>query len=121
MGFEGTPRISEETDWSEVDDSGANAAVTITHAAEAGKRHYITGFEAVVSGAVLGNDVEVELLEGATVRWRTFLGSGLTQGERSGIMLQRPIRMGVNAAVALSAAAGGAAAVITVNLGGYTI
>lgn len=121
MGFEGTPRISEEIDWSEVADSAANAAVTVTHAAEAGNRHYIVSFEVVVSGATLGNDVNIELREGVIVRWRTKLGSGLARGERSGVTFPRPIKMGVATDVSLFASAGGAGVVLTSNLGGYTI
>ena len=121
MGFEGTPRISEEIEWSEVDDSASNVAVTVTHVAEAGRRHYAVGFEAAVSGATLGNDVNIELREGATVRWRTKLGSGLARGERSGVVFPRPVKIGVGTDVSLFASAGGAAVIITVNRGGYTI
>ncbi len=121
MGFSATSRQAEEIDWSEVEDSAVNTAVTATHAAEAGNRHYAVGFEAVVSGADLGNDVNIELLEGVTVRWRTKLGSGLPRGERSGVVFPRPIKMGVAQGAILTADAGGAGVIITLNLGGYTL
>ncbi len=108
------------SDWDEVDDSAANVAVTSTHAAVAGQRHFVTGFEAVSSGAALGNDVIVELREGATVRYRTQLGNAAVEGERAGVMFPRPRVFGLNTAVTLNAGAGGAGAIITLSMLGYT-
>ena len=121
MGYGDTARVAEEIDWNETNDRGANAPITETHAAEVGRRHSVVFIDVVVAGAALGNDVTIELLEGATVRWRTKLGQGLARGERGGIVFQRPVKMGVAQAAAVSVSAGGAGVVITVNIGGYTI
>ncbi len=121
MGFGPTGITQDFSEWDEVDDSAANAAVTITHAAEAGRQHFVVGFEASVRGAILGNDVIVELREGATVRWRINMGSGSARGERSGVVFSRPRQYAIGGAPALNADAGGAGVVITLSMMGYTV
>ena len=111
----------DRSTWDENDVSVANTAITITHAAEAGKRHIVTGFEALVLGAALSNDVTVELREDATVRWRTGLGDAAPEGERTGLMFAKPREFGLNTAVSLVAIAGGALATITLSMTGYTV
>lgn len=108
-------------DWTEVADSGVNAAVTVTHAAETDRQHYVIIFEVVVRGADLTADVVIELRQGATVIWRTVLGNGLTRGERSGVAFPRGLKLDSNTSAVLNATAGGAGTILTANLGGYTI
>ena len=119
----GPPPVQEQdrSTWDETGVSGANAALTITHAAEAGKRHVVTGFEALVLGAALGNDVTVDLQEEATNRWSTGLGNAAPVGERTGLMFAKPREFGLNTAVNLVAIAGGAGATITLSMTGYTL
>lgn len=121
MGFGPSAVRKESSEWDEVDDSLVNTAVTITHAAEAGRRHYVVGFEASTRGADLTADIQVELREGATVRWRINLGSGSIRGERGGVVLPRPREYAENAAVTLNAGGGGAGVIVTLNMLGYTI
>lgn len=106
--------------WTEVADGALNAAVTVTHAAEADRAHYVIIFEVVVRGADLTADVVIELRRGADVIWRTVLGNGLTRGERSGVAFPRGLRLNTNTVVVLNATAGGAGTILTANLGGYT-
>lgn len=110
------------TEWTEVDDSAVDTAQTVTHAAEADRRHYVTCFEVVVSGADVGAaDINIEILEGATVRWRTKIGANSVRGERSGVVFQKvPVQIAIGSAVSLTASAGGAGVVTTLNLGGQT-
>jgi hypothetical protein len=107
--------------WSVNNTSAANAAVTTSKAAEPGKRHYVTGFSAVISGAAAANDISVELRDGATVKWREYIGSGAARGARVAVNLGTGgIEMSVNAAVNLVVSAGGAGVVTDANLVGFT-
>ncbi len=108
------------SDWDEVVDSGDNAAAALAHALEAGRRHFVTGFEVVSKGAALGNDVIVELKEGATIKWRTSLGNAALEGERTGVMFPRPMEFALATAVDLEAGAGGAGVILTLSMLGYT-
>lgn len=63
----------------------------------------------------------IRLLEGATVRWKTVIGSGMARGERTGISFSNPIQFGVNTDVALDVSAGGASVVTTANIEGFTL
>ena len=121
MGFGPSAVKKESSEWDEVDDSAVNTVVTITHAAEAGRRHYVEGFEASIRGADLTSDVIVELREGATVRWRINLGSGSIRGERGGVVFNHPREFAVNSPVTVNAGVGGAGVIITLNMLGYTI
>ena len=119
----GPPPVQEQdrSSWDENGVSAAGGAITITHAAEPGKRHIITGFEALALGAALGNDVTIELREDAAVRWRTGLGDAALVGERTGLMFSKPREFGLNAEASLVADAGGAGVLMTLTLTGYTI
>lgn len=110
-----------DIEWTEVADGGDNAVVTVTHAAEADRQHYVIIFEVVVRGADLTVDVVIELRQGAVVKWRTVLGNGLTRGERSGVAFPRGLKLDNNTPAVLNATAGGAGTILTANLGGYTI
>jgi len=119
----GPPPVQDQ-DRSEWDENGVSApggAITITHAAEAGKRHIITGFEALALAAALGNDVTIEIREDAIVRWRTGLGNAALEGERTGLMFSKPREFGLATAVNLVAIAGGAGVILTLSMTGYTI
>lgn len=111
---------SGTTEWTEVGDSVADTAITLSHALAAGQRHYVTGFEAVSKGAALAQDVVVELREGATVKWRTALGNAAVEGERTGVMFPRAMEFASGVAVDLVAEDGGPLVVITLSMLGYT-
>ncbi len=121
-GVVGTLDFLAVTEWTEVLDSAPDTAQTVTHAGEADRRHYVTCFEVVVSGADVGvADITIELLEGATPRWRTKIGANSVRGERTGVVYQKvPIQIASGSAVSLTASAGGAGVVTTLNLGGQT-
>lgn len=120
LAIQGGDAPSGTTEWTEVTDGTANAVATLTHAATVGQRHYVTGWEAVTKGAALGNDVVVELREGATVKWRSTLGNTAVQGERTGVMYPRALEFASGIAVTLTAEAGGALVIITLSMLGYT-
>ncbi len=109
------------SEWSEIGTSADNTAVTINRAAEADKRHYITAFEVVIRGAAAGNDIKVELLDGATVMWTSYIGEDAPRGERIGIAFAHGLEMSVNTEVSLAVEAGGAGVIAEVNMAGYTI
>ncbi len=119
----GPPPVQEQdkSTWDENGVSAAGGSITITHAAEAGKRHIITGFEALALGAALGNDVTIELREDAIVRWRTGLGNAALQGERTGLMFPKPREFGLATAANLVSDAGGAGVLMTLSMTGYTV
>ncbi|OPX93985.1 MAG: hypothetical protein A4E53_00148 [Pelotomaculum sp. PtaB.Bin104] len=107
--------------WTVTGDSTANAAVTITKAAQPNKKHYITAIEAVVSGAAVGAaDVAVELRDGSTVKWKSIIGAAAVQGTRVVMAFSHPVELSTNAAANLYAAAGGTGVIITLNMAGFT-
>ena len=111
----------KQSSWSVTSDSTANAAVTLSRAAETGKRHYITAFEAVLRGAAAGADTRVELRNGATVMWDTYIGNAAPRGERVGAVFTHPIELTANTAANLVVAAAGASALTTVSMSGFTL
>ena len=107
--------------WSQSQDSAANAAQTITKAAGGGAVvHYATGFEVVLSAAAAGADISIELKDGVTVIWKTFIGSAAARGTSISKNFSFPIAGTANTAMTLLVSAGGAAAVTTANLMGYS-
>lgn len=110
------------SDWSEVGDSAANGALTVTKAApgEAGESHCATAFEVVISGAAAAADITVELKSGATVKWRSVIGSGAARGARVSKSFPNPIACGIGEAVTLTATAGGIGVICSGSLAGFT-
>ena len=107
--------------WSVTGDSSANVAKTITKAAVAGERHYITGFDVSISGADAGADITISLKDGSTDKWKVVIGSGSARGAtRSCRFDGAPIMMTVNTAANLVVTAGGALVITHLNLNGYT-
>jgi len=101
--------------WIEEDVSAANPDVTVTHAAEADKSHYIVGVIATYGEAAAAGLLEVS--EEATVKISGYAKDTVPLV----ILLPKPYKAAVNTAVSASLAAGGAGAVGTVNLIGFTI
>lgn len=114
-------RAVEPDTWSETGDSDPNTALTLTHAAEAGKRHYVTMIEVAISGAAAGADITVELKDGDTTKWKEIIGNGATQGERVGFVYLHGIKMNENSDVNLVVSAGGDGVVTHVNMAGKTV
>lgn len=102
-------------------DSGANAAQTITKAAEAGKSHYITAIEVVLTGATSASAISVKLNDDATTIWKSAIGLGSARGTRTGIALPFPIKITTGKKVDLVVDAGGASTVTYANMSGYTL
>lgn len=107
--------------WAISQDSAANAAQTLTKAAEAGRRHYVTGFEVVTSGGTAAADIVIDIQDGAARLWRTVIGAGAPRGERIGAIFFVPLRCSENSAARLVVGAGGTGVVTTANLCGYTL
>jgi hypothetical protein len=107
--------------WTLSQDSAANAGQTLTQPASANERHYVNSIEVCTSAAAPTADIVVRLLEGATVRWKTVIGSGMSRGERTGISFANPIQFGVGIAATLDISAGGAGVITTGNIEGFTI
>ena len=78
--------------WSLTQDSGANAAQTLTKAAVAGVQHFITSLELVVLAAVVGAaDINIVINDGATPVWKTGLATTAARGTRLSPVFQSPI------------------------------
>ena len=107
--------------WSVTDDSAANTAKTITKAAVAGARHYITMVEVVISAAAAGGDINCILQDGTTAKWKEVIGSAAVRGTKVGFSIPNGIEMSTNAAANLVVDAGGAACVTSLNMAGYTL
>lgn len=106
--------------WAITQDSGNNAAQTLTKALSAGKAHYITGFEVSIAGAAAVNDITVSLKDGSTTIWKGNIGSGSPRGERTGVAFAFPVALTAGQAANLVVDAGGAGVITTANLVGYT-
>lgn len=107
--------------WTVTGDSSANTARTITKAGEAAKKHYITGFSAVLGAAAAGADIAIQLKDGSTVKWKEIIGNAAASGTRVAVTFEHAIEMTENTAANLVSDAGGASAVVTLNLTGYTL
>ena len=108
------------SEWSVTGNSATNTAKTITKAAEAGKKHVVTAFEVVISGAAAGADISIALKDDTTVKWQTYIGSGAVRGERVGIVFAHGIEITENKNANLVVGAGGASVVTSLNMAGYT-
>ena len=114
------------TSWTVTGDSAANTALTTTKAAVAGKSHYITAIEVVISAANAGADIKVLLREdnaggGAATLWKEIIGNGAGRGTRCGIVFNTPIKLTAAKTADLVVDAGGAAVVTSCNMAGYTL
>ncbi len=107
--------------WAISQESAAAAAQSLTRAAVAAQRHHITAFEVAIRGAAAGNDINVQLQDGAgVVYWRAVIGSGALQGSRVPMPFPQPIQLPVNSNAVLQVDAGGAAVVTMASMSGYT-
>lgn len=79
--------------WSLTQDSGANAAQTLTKAAVAGYQHFITSLELVVLAAAVGAaDINVVINDGAgNPVWKTGIATTAARGTRLAPVFQSPI------------------------------
>jgi hypothetical protein len=106
--------------WAVSQASVAATAQTVTRAAEAGKTHYVQGFEAVIGGADTTVAIPVTLRLGATIVWRTRFGPVAKQGDRVGVMFPQALAAAAGEAVSLEVGGGSAGVVTDANLSGYT-
>jgi hypothetical protein len=115
---------SGATPWSITDDSVANTAKTLTKDAVAHKCHYITAIGVTLSGAAAGVDIECVLREDAADtavdKWKEVIGNASIVGTKVGIVFSKPIPFSVNTTADLVVGAGGAGAITTLNMCGYT-
>lgn len=105
--------------WTESDSSAANTAKTVTHAAAAGRKHYVTDLAVSIRGATSGNDVRVEIRdEDDNVLWDQYIDAvrGLAIDQHFTAPKAAPPGKAVKAVVA----AAGASAIATISIGGYT-
>jgi hypothetical protein len=100
-------------------DSGANAPQTLTIAASAGSRIYVSGFEVATSGNAVGADIVCTLTDGATTKWKSVIGSGAARGERTGLSFTNPVSWTQGNPVVLTVTAGGASVVTSANIEYY--
>jgi hypothetical protein len=121
MGLRSAATLIRPTaEWTVVGTSSANAALQVSKAAVAAKRHYVTAFEVSVITADVTGDVEITLEAGTTEKWKTSLGDSAVRGDRCGITFDPPMEFPVNTAVNLEVGAAGASAVTVGNITGYT-
>lgn len=113
--------LAEATPFSLTQDSAANTAQTLSIAAVAGKTHYITFFEVVLSGAACTTECVVTIKDGVETILKEIIGVNSLRGTRIGMTLAYPITGSVGEAVSIAVGAAGADAVTTINVGGYTM
>lgn len=108
------------TSWTEVGDSAANTAKTVTHAAEADRRHHVTKLTVSIRGAASGNDVRVEIRdEDDTVLWDAYVDA--VRGIAIQEDFETAIELDTNKDVKVVVAAAGALAIATISVGGFTV
>jgi hypothetical protein len=110
----------QHSQWAVTQESAANTAQTLTQAAASGQSHYVSAFEVGLRAAAAGNDVAIELRAGATVIWRSVLGSGAGRGERVGVVFSRPLFIPRGTAVNLVVPAAGAGCITYACVAGYS-
>lgn len=121
--LQGTPQVELAGGvpcWAITQDSAANAAQTLTKAAVADQRHYITALEAAISGAAAGADIAIVLKDGSTAKWKSVIGNAAASGSRVQLSFPQPVEVSVNTAANLEVDAGGASVVTSASMSGYT-
>ncbi len=106
--------------WSVTGDSTANAAKTVTKDAEAGKTHYITAIDVVISAAAAANDISIVLKSNTTAKWTGYIGNAAVRGTPYTRQFSQPIQLTAGEAANLVVAAGGSNVITSVNMAGYT-
>lgn len=106
--------------WTVVGTSAVNTAQTPTRAAELRKRHVIDAIEVVLQTAAATPDILIELRDGATAKWRTYIGAAATRGTRVPMVFAHGIELSENTAANLYVGAPGAAAITEANMAGHT-
>ena len=113
------------TPWTMTGDSAANTAITLTKNAVAGKSHYITAIEVVISAAAAAVDISCILKEDAAGipvnMWKEIVGNASPRGARVGITFPLPVKLSTNKTADLLVDAGGAGVITTLNLSGFTL
>ncbi|MDP4224819.1 MAG: hypothetical protein Q8910_00415 [Bacteroidota bacterium] len=98
-------------------DSTANTTNTVTLSAIASTKYKIYGYQIIVSGAAVASNIAVTLTDNATVVWKDFIGIGTSIGSGAGVIFNSPIEAtAVNTAFIVSATAGGASVITTINI-----
>jgi len=109
-------------EWTVVGTSEANTAKTITKAAANNKRHYITAFCVVSTGAAVGAETEISIKDGDTTVWKTYFSDSSEQGaeRKQNFGRDGAIPLSYGNAANLSVGAGGAGCIYVLNLKGFT-
>lgn len=111
---------ADKDTWAVSQDSVANTAQTLTKAAAAGVRHKVEGISCDLQAAAAAADITVVLKFGGVRVWEEVIGSGAARGARVAKEFVPPLDAGVNVAVTVDIAAGGAGAITTGNVAGYS-
>lgn len=105
--------------WQETGNSTADSALTLTHAAVAARRHFVTDFSVSFRGATSGNDIRCEIRdEDDTVLWDAYVDA--TRGLVIDEHFSEPIELDTNKGVKVVIAAAGTSTISTANVSGYT-
>jgi len=118
----GEVRITGTIDgvWSAIGTSDANTEQTVTVAAHATMKHYISTIDIFVYGGTTATDLIVELRDGATPKWKGVIGTAKSSGERLVFQLPEPIEFTVNTAANLVIPACGAGVISLASIIGWT-
>ena len=117
MAWDG--RTQAEGKWSSTQTSSANTAQTLSVAAIAGKRHYVTGLVVAIKAAAATGDINVVLKDGTTALWSEVIGDSAARGTRVGGIFDDPFEGTVSTAINLVVDAGGASCVTVASIKGY--
>lgn len=102
--------------WTETQESGANAAQTLTRAAEAGRTHIVTHFTLSAAVAAFAGGVpKWEIKDGTTI---VFQGAGAADIDFGDNPLAK---FTAGTAINVAVAAGGSTITTRANLVGYTV
>lgn len=102
-------------------DGLANQEVSLLIPARVDKTHYVTYVHAILTGATAGANCEITVKDGEILRYKTFIPTAAVVGTDKIIQFDFPLAISTGVATEIKATAAGAGAVITLNVGGYTL
>ena len=102
-------------------DGVANTDTSILLPARLVKTHYLTYIHIILSGAVAANNCVITVKDGDSIRYKTLIPSTAPIGSDKTVSFVYPIAITTGSALEVKATAAGAGAILTVNVGGYTL
>lgn len=105
--------------WTVTGESTANAAKTITKAADTALTHYVTAVSVCTKGAAPGADITIYLKDNTTIVWSGTIPN--TSLDNYTIQFPHPIAMTKGNKIDLVVGAGGTGCITVNNIAGFSV